>query len=61
MCQYTSITLAIENGAPIKAVSAKVGHKDVKITENIYLKNTEKMTAQTTEVMSKIMEEVVNK
>lgn len=57
----TSITLAIENGAPIKAVSAKVGHKDVKITENIYLKNTEKMTAQTTEVMSKIMEEVVNK
>jgi len=53
--------LAIENGAPIKAVSAKVGHKDVKITENIYLKNTEKMTAQTIEVMSKIMEEVVNK
>lgn len=56
----TSITLAIQNGAPLKAVSEKVGHSSTVITSDIYLKNTDKMREQTTQVMESIFQQAVN-
>ena len=56
----TSITLSIQNGCPIKAVSEKVGHSSVTITNNVYLKNTDKMREETTAIMENILQQAVN-
>ena len=56
----TSITLAIENGCPIKAVSEKVGHSSVTITSDVYLKNTDKMREETSQIMESILQKAVN-
>ena len=55
----TSITLAIENGAPSKAVSQRVGHTRTSLTSDIYLQNTEHMKTKAAEVMEDILNQAV--
>lgn len=55
----TSITLAIQEGAKIRAVAQRVGHKDCTVTENVYLQCTKPMAEQATEIMENIISEVI--
>ena len=41
--RHTGITLQLENGANIKAVSARAGHSNIQVTGNIYAHCTQKM------------------
>jgi integrase len=45
--RHTHATQLIEAGAPVKDVSARLGHASVAITEDIYAKVTEKMSRNT--------------
>ncbi len=57
----TSITLAIQEGATIRAVAQRVGHLDCTVTEKVYLKCTQPMLDQAADVMEGIIRDVVNK
>ncbi len=49
----THATRLIESGADIKAVSARLGHSTIKTTYNIYVKVTEKMVDDVTNIFEK--------
>ena len=48
--RHTHATRLIESGASVKAVSARLGHKDIETTLNIYVHNTEQMEDDTVEI-----------
>ncbi len=50
----THATKLIESGADIKAVSKRLGHRNIDITYNIYVRVTEKMENETANKFEKI-------
>lgn len=58
--RHTGITLQLENGANIKAVSTRAGHSSIKITGDIYSHCTQKMEDETVDIIEKVFEPVVN-
>ena len=50
----THATRLIESGADIKAVSKRLGHRNIDITYNIYVRVTEKMENETANQFEKI-------
>ena len=50
----THATKLIESGADIKAVSKRLGHRNIDITYNIYVRVTEKMENETAEKFERI-------
>lgn len=56
----TSVTHSLAAGANVKAISAKCGHRNVLITQNIYEKNSDDTDRQASNVMSNIISEVIN-
>ncbi len=51
----TNASLLFENGATIKDVSQRLGHKSTKTTTDIYIKVTETKQTQTTDDFEKYM------
>ena len=58
--RHTGITLQLEAGAKIKAVSTRAGHADTMITSNIYTHITKTMEQETVDIMSEILTKAVN-
>lgn len=54
--RHSHTTILIENGATPKAVSARLGHSDVYITQNLYTHITDKMNENTADIFTKIMQ-----
>lgn len=54
--RHTHATLLIENNASPKGVAARLGHKNVDLTENLYTHYTEKMAQDTLAAFSKLMQ-----
>ena len=52
--RHTHATMLIENGAPIKDVQHRLGHKSVQVTLDIYSHVTVKMQNQTIDVLNNI-------
>lgn len=50
--RHTHATMLIENGAPIKDVQHRLGHKSVQVTLNIYSHVTAKMQLQTLGILN---------
>ena len=50
--RHTHATRLIENGAPIKDVQHRLGHKSVQVTLDIYSHVTQKMQIQTVEILN---------
>ena len=60
--RHTHATQLIEAGAPVKDVSARLGHASVAITEDIYAKVTEKMSRNTVTLFEdKVLKENADK
>lgn len=51
--RHTHITWLVEQGANIKAVQDRVGHKDIKTTLNVYTKSTENMKKELVNITKK--------
>jgi integrase len=51
----TAITLAIQGGAPVKGIAARVGHRDPATTLKTYTQLTRGMEDQTTEAIAALM------
>lgn len=58
--RHTGITLQLEAGAPIKAVSTRAGHADTQVTSNIYTHMTKGMEQETVDILEKILTKAVN-
>lgn len=58
--RHTGITLQLENGANIKAVSTRAGHSDIQVTGNIYAHCTQKMENETVDILEKVLGTVIN-
>ncbi|MBE5948646.1 MAG: site-specific integrase [Lachnospiraceae bacterium] len=58
--RHTGISLQIEAGANVKAVSTRAGHSDTQITSNIYTHTTKAMEQATVDIMSAILDKAVN-
>lgn len=54
--RHSHTTILIENGATPKAVSSRLGHSDVYITQNLYAHVTDKMNENTADIFAKIMQ-----
>lgn len=52
--RHTHATKLIESGASVKAVSARLGHKNIETTMNIYVHNTEQMEDETVEIFENV-------
>lgn len=52
--RHTHATMLIENGAPIKDVQHRLGHKSVQVTLDIYAHVTTKMQNQTIDVLNQL-------
>ena len=52
--RHTHATMLIENGAPIKDVQHRLGHKSVQVTLDIYSHVTPKMQIQTVAILNDI-------
>ena len=50
--RHTHATMLIENGAPIKDVQHRLGHKSVQVTLDIYSHVTQKMQIQTVDILN---------
>ncbi len=50
--RHTHATILIENGAPIKDVQYRLGHKSVQVTLDIYSHVTAKMQSQTLDILN---------
>ena len=60
--RHTHATQLIEAGAPVKDVSARLGHASVAITEDIYTQVTEKMSRNTVALFeNKVLKENADK
>lgn len=59
--RHTGITLQLENGANIKAVSARAGHSNIQVTGNIYAHYTQKMEKETIDILEKAPEPTIYK
>lgn len=51
--RHTHATILIENGATVKDVQERLGHKDVRTTLNTYVHNTTVMKKQTVDIFEK--------
>lgn len=58
--RHTGITLQLEAGANIKAVSNRAGHSDIQITFNIYAHLTQNLESQTVDIIENILSPAVN-
>ena len=58
--RHTGITLQLENGANIKAVSTRAGHSSIKITGDIYGHCTKRMEEETVSILEKVFNPAVN-
>lgn len=47
-------TMMLENGAPPKDVQHRLGHKNIKVTMDIYAKLTQKMEEQSVNILNNI-------
>jgi integrase len=54
--RHTHATMLIEAGASLKGVAARLGHKRVEITENLYTHNTTKMQQDTLKGFAKTLQ-----
>lgn len=52
--RHTHCTMLLENGAPIKAVSERLGHKNLQVTLDVYTHCTPKMREQTLNILESI-------
>ena len=52
--RHTHTTMLIEHGAPMKYVQARLGHKNIDVTLNVYQHLTEGLTAQGNTVLNDI-------
>lgn len=50
--RHTHATMLIENGAPLKDVQHRLGHKSVQVTLDIYSHVTQKMQIQTVDILN---------
>lgn len=55
--RHTGITLQLENGANIKAVSSRAGHSSIKITGDIYGHCTQKMEDETVGILKNVFDD----
>lgn len=54
--RHTHATLLIEAGAPIKGVSARLGHTSTDITQDLYTHHTERMARDTEQVFESVLD-----
>lgn len=59
--RHTGITLQLENGTNIKAVSARAGHSNIQVAGNIYAHCTQKMEKETVDILEKVLEPAMYK
>ena len=52
--RHTHATILIENGAPLKAVQARLGHSKLDTTFNIYLHSTPAMEKEIIDILENI-------
>ena len=52
--RHTHTTMLLENGAEIKDVQHRLGHKNIQVTLQIYAHLTEKMQNRTVEILNQI-------
>ncbi len=58
--RHTGITLQLEAGANIKAVSTRAGHSETQITSNVYTHVTKTLEQGTVDILEKILTPAVN-
>jgi len=58
--RHTGITLQIEGGAKLNAVSKRAGHSSCQITSDIYTHATKNMEKETVDIMTTILQSAVN-
>lgn len=52
--RYTHTTMPLENGADIKDVQHRLGHKNIQVTLQIYAHITEKMQNRTIDILNQL-------
>ena len=52
--RHTHATVLLENGAPLKYIQQRLGHKKVDVTINVYQHLTEDLAKQGTNVLNNI-------
>ncbi|MCH5170704.1 MAG: site-specific integrase [Oscillospiraceae bacterium] len=52
--RHTHTTMLLEQGAPIKFIQNRLGHKNIEVTLNIYSHLTEDISKQGTEILNKM-------
>ncbi|MGL5269161.1 MAG: tyrosine-type recombinase/integrase [Selenomonadaceae bacterium] len=52
--RHTNATTLIENGAPIKDVTSRLGHSSIEITMDTYTHNTNKMKNESADILDRI-------
>lgn len=59
--RHTSATLLIAQGAPLKNISSRLGHSDIRTTGNIYGHALQSVDKKLADTMDNILDEAVNK
>lgn len=59
--RHTSATLLIAQGAPLKNISSRLGHSDIRTTGNIYGHALQSVDRKLADTMDNILDEAINK